>query len=315
YKNPERLKKSIKAQPNMYNGKNLKHPKLKVNLSDYKETFEDAEKSRLKMKDKMIPLDCPKLNKPYESFVPQNKISTEQTYLSPLATSNASPESSPQKSNIPSKKLPNVIQLLKLFVNLEKEINKLAKLIDIHLYIDRDKSFIYDNKADIRRIFSREVVLLSKTLKKCTKEIKLEITVEVHEMLEIFESMDRQVDEQSQKHKKFQKEFDRLLEASLEREVMCFKSFEFIRLKIPDNYMETYGFFGNNLSHRSALGMERDCQHGLYKAGMGSSRVLSDFAEKYGSKNRVLAGFGIGGKSGKEKVYKLGCDRERLKMN
>ncbi|GJV96433.1 hypothetical protein Tco_1548010 [Tanacetum coccineum] len=58
----------------------------------------------------------------------------------------------------------------------------------------------------------------------------------------------------------------------------------------------------NNLSHRIALGMERDCQHGLYKAGMGSSRVLSDFAEKYGSKNRVLAGFGIGGKSGKEKV-------------
>ncbi|GJX43361.1 hypothetical protein Tco_0260037 [Tanacetum coccineum] len=48
--------------------------------------------------------------------------------------------------------------------------------------------------------------------------------------------------------------------------------------------------------------MERDCQHGLYKAGMGSSRVLSDFAEKYGSKNRVLAGFGIGGKSGKEKT-------------
>ncbi|GJS69349.1 hypothetical protein Tco_0702190 [Tanacetum coccineum] len=70
----------------------------------------------------------------------------------------------------------------------------------------------------------------------------------------------------------------------------------------------------DNLSHRIALGMERDCQHGLYKAGMGSSRVLSDFAEKYGSKNRVLAGFGIGGKSGKEKVYKLGCDRERLKM-
>ncbi|GKB25077.1 hypothetical protein Tco_0864478 [Tanacetum coccineum] len=92
----------------------------------------------------------------------------------------------------------------------------------------------------------------------------------------------------------------------------------------------------DNLSQRNALGMERDCQHGLYKAGMGSSRVLSDFAEKYGSKNRVLAGFGIGGKSGKEKrsmgtkqgvagfgiggksgkekVYKLGCDRERLKM-
>ncbi|GJR70844.1 hypothetical protein Tco_0016909 [Tanacetum coccineum] len=56
--------------------------------------------------------------------------------------------------------------------------------------------------------------------------------------------------------------------------------------------------------------MERDCQHGLYKAGMGSSRVLSDFAEKYGSKNRVLAGFGIGGKSGKEKFSPMwGCDQ------
>ncbi|GKB65352.1 hypothetical protein Tco_0921538 [Tanacetum coccineum] len=29
-------------------------------------------------------------------------------------------------------------------------------------------------------------------------------------------------------------------------------------------------------------------------------------SKKYGSKNRVLAGFGIGGKSEKEKVYKLG---------
>ncbi|GJU20251.1 hypothetical protein Tco_1153593 [Tanacetum coccineum] len=56
--------------------------------------------------------------------------------------------------------------------------------------------------------------------------------------------------------------------------------------------------------------MERDCQHGLYKAGMGSSRVLSDFAEKYGSKNRVLAGFGIGGKSGKEKSSAAGAARQ-----
>ncbi|GJX36143.1 hypothetical protein Tco_0247700 [Tanacetum coccineum] len=58
--------------------------------------------------------------------------------------------------------------------------------------------------------------------------------------------------------------------------------------------------------------MERDCQHGLYKAGMGSSRVLSDFAEKYGSKNRVLAGFGIGGKAG-ERVYTSWVVTERDK--
>ncbi|GJY09979.1 hypothetical protein Tco_0378164 [Tanacetum coccineum] len=73
------------------------------------------------------------------------------------------------------------------------------------------------------------------------------------------------------------------------------------RIAISQSYYIEKGDWLLDLCHRSALGMERDCQHGLYKAGMGSSRVLSDFAEKYGSKNRVLAGFGIGGKSGKEK--------------
>ncbi|GJY97739.1 hypothetical protein Tco_0514649 [Tanacetum coccineum] len=53
-------------------------------------------------------------------------------------------------------------------------------------------------------------------------------------------------------------------------------------------------------NHRSALGMERDCQHGLYKAGWRkSSRVLSDFAGEVWEQNRVLAGFGIGGRLGK----------------
>ncbi|GJU62360.1 hypothetical protein Tco_1244195 [Tanacetum coccineum] len=70
YKNPERLKKSIEAQPKMYNGKNLKYHELKVNLPNYEETLEDIKKSRLKMKDKMIPLDYSKLNKLYDLFVP-----------------------------------------------------------------------------------------------------------------------------------------------------------------------------------------------------------------------------------------------------
>ncbi|GJS96263.1 hypothetical protein Tco_0803231 [Tanacetum coccineum] len=54
YENPKRLKKAIKAQPKMYDGEKLESTKLKVDLPDYKETREDAEESRLKMKDKMI---------------------------------------------------------------------------------------------------------------------------------------------------------------------------------------------------------------------------------------------------------------------
>ncbi|GJT36571.1 hypothetical protein Tco_0926990 [Tanacetum coccineum] len=161
YQNLECIKKAMKAQPKMYNGKHLKYAGLKVNLPDSKETLEDAEKNRLKMKDKMIPLDYHKLNKLYESFVPQKEISAEQTYLSSPSTSNVTPESSPQK----------------------------------------------------------EVCPISKSLHKCTQIIKQEITTEVQEMLENFESMKSKVDEQSQQQEIYQKEIDQLLEVALEREV------------------------------------------------------------------------------------------------
>ncbi|GKB85328.1 hypothetical protein Tco_0957600 [Tanacetum coccineum] len=157
------------------------------------------------MKDKMIPLDYPKLKALYESFVPQTKITTEQTYISSPSTSNESPESSSKKSDLPPKKMPNESQLL--------------IVINIHHKKNKDISFIYDNKADIRRIFTLEVVSISRTLNECSKEIKQEITAEVHEMLKNFESMERKVEEQSQKDELFQKEIDRLLEVSLEREV------------------------------------------------------------------------------------------------
>ncbi|GJV25661.1 integrase, catalytic region, zinc finger, CCHC-type containing protein [Tanacetum coccineum] len=188
YQNPEHLKKAIAAQPKIYNGNSLNNKKEKINLTDYEETLEDAEKSRLKMKDKIIPLDYPKLNVLYESFVSQMEILAEQTYFSSPSISNVSPESSSKKSNLPPKKMPNESQLLKLFVNLDNEIKELGKLINIHHKMDKDRSFIYDNKVDIRRIFT-------------------------------LESIERKVEDQSQKDELFQKEIDRLLEASLERKV------------------------------------------------------------------------------------------------
>ncbi|GJZ67494.1 hypothetical protein Tco_0630734 [Tanacetum coccineum] len=181
YQNPECLKKAIEAQPKIYNGKNLNNNKLKIDLPDYEETFEDVEESRLKMKDKMIPLNYLKLNKLYESFVPQMKISVKQTYLSPPTTSNVSPKSSLKKLDLPPKKMPNESQLLKLFVNLDNEIKELGNLINMHHKIDKHRCFIYDNKADIRRIFTLELVLISKALNQCSNEIKQEITTKVHE--------------------------------------------------------------------------------------------------------------------------------------
>nr|GEV93141.1 hypothetical protein [Tanacetum cinerariifolium] len=70
------------------------------------ETLENAIKSGLKMKDKMIQLDYVKMNKLYKSFVPQKEISIDQTYLSPPSTSNVTPKSSSPKLSLPPKKMP-----------------------------------------------------------------------------------------------------------------------------------------------------------------------------------------------------------------
>ncbi|GJZ53583.1 hypothetical protein Tco_0608468 [Tanacetum coccineum] len=151
FENSERLKKAIEAQPNMYDGEKLKSNKLKFNLPDYEETLEDIEK----------------------------KIFVEQTYFLSPSTSNVSFESSSEKSDLPPKKMPNKSKLLKLFVNLDKEIKDLGKLININLKMDQDSSFIYDNKVGIKRLFTHEVIQIvlwivdSGFLKHMTRNLKL----------------------------------------------------------------------------------------------------------------------------------------------
>ncbi|GKC30875.1 hypothetical protein Tco_1038169 [Tanacetum coccineum] len=61
---------------------------LKFDLSDSEKTLEDAEESRLKMRNKMVKLNYEKLNALYETFVPQQEPSAEQTYFSIHSTSN-----------------------------------------------------------------------------------------------------------------------------------------------------------------------------------------------------------------------------------
>ncbi|GKE50890.1 hypothetical protein Tco_1486046 [Tanacetum coccineum] len=70
YKNSERLKKAIAAQPKMYAGEMLHSTCLKIYSPDSEETLEDVEESRLKMINKMVKLNYEKLNALYETFVP-----------------------------------------------------------------------------------------------------------------------------------------------------------------------------------------------------------------------------------------------------
>ncbi|GJS92805.1 integrase, catalytic region, zinc finger, CCHC-type containing protein [Tanacetum coccineum] len=53
YKNLERLKKAIAAQPKIYDGERLHSAKLTIDSPDLEGTLEDAEESRLKMRNKM----------------------------------------------------------------------------------------------------------------------------------------------------------------------------------------------------------------------------------------------------------------------
>ncbi|GJW24317.1 retrovirus-related pol polyprotein from transposon TNT 1-94 [Tanacetum coccineum] len=78
----------------------------------------------------------------------------------------------------------------------------------------------YENSERLKKAIEAQLRFpISKTLNKCSSALKQEITEEVQDMLEIFKSMESKVDDHLQQHEIFQIEIDRLLEASLEREV------------------------------------------------------------------------------------------------
>ncbi|GKB80672.1 hypothetical protein Tco_0947567 [Tanacetum coccineum] len=114
----------------------------------------------------------------------EEKIPVEQTYFS-----------SPSTSNVPS-------------VSSSENIQR-----------EKERTVRYHAQNEIQKYFTNEVISISRALRKGITTIKQEITEEVQEMLEIFVSMERKVKEQAQKEKPFQNEIDRLLEASLEREI------------------------------------------------------------------------------------------------
>ncbi|GKB82662.1 hypothetical protein Tco_0949557 [Tanacetum coccineum] len=68
---------------------------------------------------------------------------------------------------------------------------------------------------------------MSVSLLKTLKELQQELIEEVHEMLNIFESMEQKVDKKSPKENIFETEIDQLLEVSLTREIRDSQSIDF----------------------------------------------------------------------------------------
>nr|GEU43962.1 hypothetical protein [Tanacetum cinerariifolium] len=190
YKNLERLNKAIVAQPKMYDDEKLHSTKLVIDSPDSEETLEDAEESRLKTRDKMIQINYAKSNALYETFVPQQDFSIEQThFLIPSTFSNSS-ASKEVTSDLPILKMPKESKLLKRFDKLGVAINGLCTRIDNTLLEDRQRRWMLDNQNFLREFYKTDVIPISVSLSNSLKELKEEFIKEVQKMLNIFESME-----------------------------------------------------------------------------------------------------------------------------
>ncbi|GJV90704.1 hypothetical protein Tco_1538517 [Tanacetum coccineum] len=192
YQNLERLKKAIAAQPKMYDGDMLHCDKLIIDSPDSEGTLEDAEESRIKMRNKMVQINYDKINALYETFVPQQEFSAEQTYYSIPSTSNNSSESKDVPSESP-------------VLNMPKE--------------NAERRWLSNSQNELREFYKTDVIPMSRSLYKNLKDIKEELVEEVQEMLNIFESMEQKVNEKSPTEIRLQNEIDRLLEVSLTSEI------------------------------------------------------------------------------------------------
>ncbi|GJW60648.1 integrase, catalytic region, zinc finger, CCHC-type containing protein [Tanacetum coccineum] len=121
YKNPERLKKAIAALPKMYNGEKLHS-----------------------------------LNALYETFVPQQDFTMEQTYFSIPSTSTNGSESKAVTSDLPIPKFPKESKLLKMFDTLGVAINGLRTRIDITLLEDRQQRWMSDSQNSLREFYKTD---------------------------------------------------------------------------------------------------------------------------------------------------------------
>ncbi|GKB24286.1 hypothetical protein Tco_0863687 [Tanacetum coccineum] len=188
----------------MYDGDMLHSDKLIIDSPDSEETLEDAEESQIKMRNKMVQINYDKVNALYEIFVPQQEFSTEQTYFSIPFTSNNSSES----KDIPS------------------ESPVCQKNVD---YAER--RWLSDSQNELKEFYKTNVILMSRSLYKNLKGIKEELIEEVHEMLNIFESMKRKVDRTSKKNAILQNKIDQLLEANIANDVKNIVMQSYVEIK------------------------------------------------------------------------------------
>ncbi|GJZ72250.1 hypothetical protein Tco_0636101 [Tanacetum coccineum] len=136
YGGPCVLSQAYAKIPKLYSAYELRDENVQLHVFDSEETLEDAEKSRVKMKEfqkdkkvqelKIKPIDYTNLNNLYETFVPQVKLSLEQKYFSETFISSEDPSNesslySFSETKPTNKSMPNV------FLSMESDLNETLK--------------------------------------------------------------------------------------------------------------------------------------------------------------------------------------------
>ncbi|GJS52383.1 hypothetical protein Tco_0625745 [Tanacetum coccineum] len=197
------LGQAIACHPKLYDAEVLGLHYVKPDVHDIEEILNDAEESQVKMKEKQFQFNYENMNNLYDTFVPQTEFSLEQEYFLDPSTSNVYSESSKDMSDLPIPKMPN----------------------------ERKLRWISDSQNELREFYKTDVIPMSVSLSKSSKELQQELTEEVHEMLNTFESMEKKVDRTSKKNEILQNKIDQLLEANIGNDVRNLVMQSYVEIK------------------------------------------------------------------------------------
>ncbi|GJT53110.1 hypothetical protein Tco_0988164 [Tanacetum coccineum] len=164
YTNPCPLGQAIASHPKLYDAEVLSYQYVKLDVHDTEKILNDVEKSQVKMKEKQFQFNYENINSLYDTFVPQTELSPKQEYFSDPSISFEF-ESSKEMSDLPTPKMPKESKLLKMFDKMDEAILALQKNIDITLLEDNKRRWI-------------------------SHKLQQELTKELREMLNTFESME-----------------------------------------------------------------------------------------------------------------------------
>ncbi|GJV21612.1 hypothetical protein Tco_1370632 [Tanacetum coccineum] len=275
YKGPYVLSQANAKIPKLYSVNELLDENVQLHVFDSDETLEDAEKSRLKMKEfqkdekvqelKIKPIDYTKLNKLYDNFVPQKDLSAEQTYfpsscissVSKISSEEFSSKTKPSMASMPSANpmLVDLNEMENIFQTLFKLIQKSCK---------RD---VQEMNPIVQKLYFY-FILFQNRFKKDVKEMK-----------DVFVSVENDLDETFKQNELLK---DRLLEASLAEDIknLVITSCVEIRNKDLHDEIERISKESKDVSNESKTA-DTVCND-AFEVSQGLSKRMYEFGKRFG---------------------------------